>query len=209
MSKATGMLVLGVTGGIGTGKSTVARLFADRGARVADADRIVRELYAPGELAQRIAERFGTEVLAPDGSVDRASLGRVVFDSPAARRDLEALVHPAVRAAILARLSAWRDEGFRGVAVVDAALLVEAEGAYPLDRLLVVTAPDELRLVRLEARGMDPEEARRRMAAQTSDEARLAAADLTLANNGTLAELDEAVSALLRDLGRDDGVRSG
>jgi len=203
------MLILGVTGGIGSGKSTVARLLAERGARVADADRIVAELYGPGELARRIGERFGAGVLTPDGSVDRAALGRVVFDSPGARRDLEELVHPAVRDAVRERLDAWRAEGFTGIAVVDAALLVEAGDAYPLDRLLVVTAPEPLRLERLRERGMDPAEARRRMAAQISDAERVAAADLTIANDGSLRELEAAVEALLRDLEGDGEATSG
>ncbi|MBZ0266983.1 dephospho-CoA kinase, partial [bacterium] len=126
MEDGDGMFVLGVTGGIGAGKSTVARLLGSRGARVIDADAVVRELYGPGELANSIASRFGPGVLKESGAVDRVALGALVFDDADARRDLEDLVHPAIRAEINARLAAWRTEGFAGIAVVDAALLVEA-----------------------------------------------------------------------------------
>lgn len=206
---ASGMLVLGVTGGIGAGKSTVARLLAERGARVLDADEIVRELYAGGELPRRIAARFGPGVLAADGSVDRATLARVAFADHAARRDLEALVHPEVRRRVETELRAWRREGFAGVAVVDAALLVEATPPYPLDALLVVSAPEDVRVARLEARGVTRAEARRRMSAQISDEARAARADVVIVNDGSLEELARRVDAALRELGRDGPSRSG
>lgn len=203
------MLVVGVTGGIGAGKSTVARLLSERGARVLDADAIVRELYAGGELPRRIARRFGAATLAPDGSVDRAALARVAFAADAARQDLEALVHPEVRGHVEEALAAWRREGFDGVAVVDAALLVEAVPPYPLDALVVVTAPEGVRLARLEARGMSREEARRRMSAQASDADRNARADVVVVNDGSLAELEGRVDAALRELGRDASSRSG
>jgi dephospho-CoA kinase len=203
------MLVLGVTGGIGAGKSTVARLLAERGARVLDADVIVRELYAKGELPRRIAARFGEAVLAPDGSVDRAALARVAFADDAARRDLEALVHPEVRRRVEAALSDWRREGFAGIAVVDAALLVEAEPPYRLDALLVVSAPEDVRVARLEARGVPRAEARRRMSAQVSDAARAPHADVLIVNDGALDELARRVDEAMRELGRDGPARSG
>jgi len=202
----SGMFVLGVTGGIGAGKSTVARLLAERGARVVDADRIVRELYAGGRLPDRIEQRFGSRVRAPDGSIDRAALGAAVFRDPAARDDLERIVHPTVRDAIEKRLAAWRAEGFAGVAVVDAALLVETKHAYPLDALLVVVASEENRLARLRERGLPEDEARRRMAAQTSDARRRAKADVVVENDGTLDELAHAVDEALAKLGRDDAA---
>jgi len=203
------MFVLGVTGGIGSGKTTVAGLFAARGARVLDADVIVRELYEGGELPEAIAERFGADVLAPDGSVDRGALGRVVFEDPAARRDLEALVHPAVRRAVLARLARWRREGWGGLVVLDAALLVESELAYPLDALLVVVAPEERRLERLERRGVAREEALRRMRAQAGDAEKRARADHVIENTGTLEDLEREVERVLSELGGDGGTRSG
>jgi dephospho-CoA kinase len=197
------MLVLGLTGGFGAGKTTVARLLAARGARVLDADRIVRELYAGGELPARIARSFGTEVLAADGSIERGRLAEIVFASDAARRELEQMVHPAVRVVIEETLDRWREEGFRGIVVVEAALLVETEHAYPLDALVVVTAAEGTRLRRLAARGVSPEQARRRMAAQASDEQRRARADHVVRNEGTLADLEREVEGLLADLGRD------
>jgi dephospho-CoA kinase len=195
------MIVVGVTGGIGAGKTTVARLLGERGARVLDADRVVRQLYATGDLPGEIAERFGREVLAPDGSVDRARLAEVVFSDAAARLDLERIVHPAVRAHILGRLEEWRREGYVGLAVIDAALLVEVEAPYPLDALVVVTAPDDLRLERLRRRGVPEAEARRRMAVQASDERKTARADHVVVNDGDLEDLAERVTGLVAALG--------
>jgi dephospho-CoA kinase len=203
------VFVLGVTGGIGTGKSTVAALLRERGARVLDADAIVRALYAGGAIPARIAERFGAELLRADGGVDREALARRVFADAAARADLEAIVHPAVRAEVLARLEGWRAEGFVGIAVLDAALLVESRFAYPLDALLVVTAPLALRLERLARRGMPLEEARARMAAQAADEAKLARADHVILNDSDLGALGREVDRVLSELGRDGGSRSG
>ncbi|MGQ0722981.1 MAG: dephospho-CoA kinase [Candidatus Eiseniibacteriota bacterium] len=201
--------MLGVTGGIGAGKTTVAGLLQARGARVLDADAIVRGLYAGGDLPPRVARRFGPDVLQPDGSVDRPALARRVFGDAAARADLEAIVHPAVRAEVLARLDEWRGEGFDGIVVLDAALLVESRFAYPLDALLVVTAPLELRLERLARRGVPAQEARARIAAQAGDDDKVARADHVISNGGDLAALAGEVDRVLSELGRDGGTRSG
>jgi dephospho-CoA kinase len=203
------VFVLGVTGGIGAGKTTVASLLRARGARVLDADAIVRALYAGGELPARIAGRFGQEVLRRDGSVDREALARRVFGDAAARADLEAIVHPSVRSEVLARLGEWRAESFDGIAVLDAALLVESRFRYPLDALLVVTAPRDVRLERLAGRGMSADEARARMAAQAEDEDKLARADHVISNGSDLAALAREVDRVLSELGRDGGTRSG
>lgn len=197
------MLVLGITGGVGSGKSTAAKLLVDRGARLLDADAIVHDLYREGELPRRIAERFGEDALRSDGSVDRRRLGAIVFGDPTRRGELEAIVHPAVRARVAESLEEWRREGFRGVAVVDAALLVEAVPAYPLDALVVVVAPEDLRLARLEARGMRAEEARRRMRAQTSDAEKSRSADFILTNDGSFEILGVRLGEILTALGRD------
>lgn len=200
------MLVLGVTGGIGSGKSTVAAKLAERGARVIDADAVVRELYRGGRLPDRIEQRFGPGVRARDGSIDRRALGAAVFNDPAARQDLERIVHPTVRETIERRIAEWRAARFRGIVVVDAALLVESSHAYPLDALLVVVASEETRLARLRERGVPEDEARRRMAAQTTDEKRRAVADFVVENDGTLQDLDRAVEEVLEKLGRDDDL---
>lgn len=198
-----GMFVLGVTGGIGAGKSTVARMLEVLGATVLDADAIVAEAYRGGDLPRRVAERFGPGVLAADGSVDRPALARLVFRDAAARKDLEALVHPEVRRRVTGALAELRAGGYPGIVVVDAALLAEASPPYPLDALLVVTAPRDVRLDRLEARGVPRDEARRRMAAQIDDSARAARADAVVVNDGSLPALMAAVGKALRDLGRD------
>jgi dephospho-CoA kinase len=203
------MFVLGVTGGTGAGKSSVARLLEERGARVLDADRIVRELYRGGDLARRIEARFGPGVTTADGSVDRAALGRIVFAAADERKALEAMVHPAVRERVMSSLASWREEGFEGLVVIDAALLVEALAPYPLDALLVVTAPEEVRIARLEAQGVTPARARERMSAQFSDAEKLRRADYRIENDGSPEELEEAVARLLRQLGRDEEGQSG
>ncbi len=200
--------VVGLTGGIGSGKSTVCSMLARRGATIVDADAIVHELYAGGDVARRIARRFGESVLAPDGSVDRVGLARAAFADAAARRDLEALVHPEVRRTVRSRIDALRRAGFGGLVVVDAALLVEAEPPYPVDALLVVTAPDALRLERLAARGLSREESARRIAAQIDDSVRRERADAVVVNDASLAELERRVLAALRELERDDAFRS-
>jgi dephospho-CoA kinase len=203
------MYVLGVTGGIGSGKSTVAALLRERGARVLDADRVVRTMYGGGEIAQEIGARFGADVLQADGSVDRAKLAEVVFADEAKLEELEGLVHPAVRERIRDSIDEWRREGFDGIVVVDAALLVETDHQYPLDALLVVTAPESLRIDRLRTRGVSAEEARRRMEHQAPDDEKRERADFVIENEGTLTALSARVDALLRELGRDDAGSSG
>ncbi len=200
---APGMMVLGVTGGVGSGKSTVAARLAQRGARVLDADAIVHTLYGPGPMARSLGERFGGGVLESDGSVSRTRLGALVFADPAARRALEEMVHPEVRARIEREIDTLRESGFAGIVVVDAALLVETTHPYPLDALLVVVAGEETRLARLEARGLPREEARRRMKAQATDDAKRARADVVVENDGTIAELDARLDEALTALGRD------
>ncbi|MAG63224.1 dephospho-CoA kinase [Candidatus Woesearchaeota archaeon] len=198
------MCVVGVTGGIGAGKSTVAALLAARGARVLDADEIVRELYAGGEVCERVLARFGPEVMAGDGSVDRARLAARVFPDEESRRVLEEIVHPVVRGVVEESLAEWRAAGFAGLAVVDAALLVEARPPYPVDFLLVVEAEASIRLQRLEDRGMSRAEALQRMEAQAEDAERASRADHVLANHGSVEDLAAGVEEFLRKLRRDE-----
>jgi dephospho-CoA kinase len=185
------VLRIGLTGGIGSGKSTVSALLAARGAVIVDADRIAREVVEPGTPGlARIVEAFGEGVLAPDGSLDRAALAAVVFAEPEARRQLDGIVHPLVRAraAELAR-AAPPD----AVVVNDVPLLVETGQAYSYDLVLVVQADPATRVSRLVQRGLTAEDARARMEAQASDEERRAIADVVLDNSGTPEDLAEQV----------------
>jgi len=181
------VLRIGLTGGIGSGKSTVAALLAERGARVVDADRIAREvvqLGTPG-LAAVVAE-FGDHVLSGDGSLDRPALAAVVFGDPAARARLDCIVHPLVRARAAELVAAAPSDA---VVVQDVPLLVETGQAGSYDLVVVVEADLETRVRRLEGRGLSADDARARMASQASDEERRAVADVVLRNDGDRAAL--------------------
>lgn len=185
------MLRIGLTGGIGSGKSTVSALLAARGAVIVDADRIAREVVEPGTPGlARIVEAFGEPVLAADGSLDRAALAAVVFADPEARRQLDGIVHPLVRARA-AELAAAAPPG--AVVVNDVPLLVETGQASSYDLVLVVEADPATRVSRLVQRGLTAEDARSRMAVQASDEQRRAVADVVLDNSGTAEQLAEQV----------------
>lgn len=176
------MKVLGLTGGIGAGKSTVAALLAERGAVVIDADAVTRYLQRPGEPVYRaIVDRFGPRVVAADGSLDRRALAKVAFADPAALADLEALIHPAVAAAITERLAAAGAGD--DLVVLDVPLLLET-GHYRVDGVVVVDCPTEEAVRRLKGRGMDESDARARMARQATREERLARADFVIDNSG-------------------------
>jgi dephospho-CoA kinase len=182
------VFVCGLTGGIAAGKSVVARRLAERGAGHIDADALAREVVEPGSAGlEAVVARFGSDVLQPDGSLDRAALGAIVFADAAARRDLEGITHPAVHELSVRRMSdAVADDAGR-VVVYDVPLLVESRGTDGFDVVVVVHAPREVRLRRLvELRGMDDEEARRRVDAQADDRTRLAVADLVVDSSGSL-----------------------
>lgn len=189
------MLLVGLTGGIGAGKTTVADLLAARGAIVMDADRIAREVVAPGTPAlRRIVERFGPEVLAPDGSLDRARLAETAFRDDDARAALNGITHPEVMRVIAERLEGY--VGTDAIVVLDVPLLVEIGGGGA-DLLVVVGAGEEARVERLaRARAMSPADVRARMAAQASDAEREALADVLIRNDGTEEELAAQVDAL-------------
>lgn len=187
---------VGLTGGLASGKSTVARMLAARGATVIDADRLVAELYRPGEPGARAAaELFGEEVLDGAGAVDREGLAAVIFSDPEARRRLERAVHPLVRERFA---DIARDTG--GVVVLEATLLVEAGHAPDFDTVVTVEADPEARVRRAVERGMEEAEARRRLAAQGDGEARRAAADVVIRNDGDLEELERQVEGLWDEL---------
>jgi dephospho-CoA kinase len=190
--------MVGLTGGIGAGKSAVARRLAEHGAVVIDSDRLAREVVAPGTdgLAEVVAA-FGPEVLGADGGLDRTALGARVFDDEPARRRLEQIVHPRVRARTAELAAAAAPDA---IVVNDVPLLVEAGLAPSYHLVVVVQAAVETRLRRLvETRAMAAEQARARIAAQASDERRRAAGDVLLRNDADLAALDAAVDRLWRD----------
>lgn len=196
---------VGLTGGIGSGKSTVSALLADRGAVVIDYDLLAREAVEVGTPAlARIVERFGPGVLRPDGALDRPALGAIVFGDDEARRDLEAITHPAI-----GELAWARDEAAPAgsILVHDHPLLVETGLAGLMDFVVVVDLPEETQLDRLvRLRGMSPEDARARIAAQASRDDRRAAADVVIDNSGTPADLAAAVDALWARLRGQIGV---
>jgi dephospho-CoA kinase len=185
------VLRIGLTGGIGSGKSTVSALLAARGAVIIDADRIAREVVEPGTPGlARIVEAFGDGVLAVDGSLDRAALAAVVFADPDARRRLDGIVHPLVRARATELAAAAPPDS---VVVNDVPLLVETGQASSYDLVLVVEADPATRVSRLVQRGLTAEDARARIAAQASDGQRRAVADVVLDNSGTPEQLAEQV----------------
>ncbi|MBV6699516.1 dephospho-CoA kinase [Kitasatospora aureofaciens] len=193
------MLKIGLTGGIGAGKSEVSRLFAAHGAVIVDSDVISREVVAPGTAGlAAVAAEFGPQVLRPDGSLDRPALGAIVFADPDRLRALNAIVHPLVRArSAELEASAAPD----AVVVHDVPLLAE-NGLAPLyDLVVVVDATDEVRVDRLvELRGMTEEEARARMAAQATRAERLAIADIVIDNSGPLEALAPRVAEVWAEL---------
>jgi dephospho-CoA kinase len=194
------MLLVGLTGGIGAGKTTVARLLAVHGAVVVDADVASRVVQAPGQPAfDALVERFGRRIIAADGTLDRAELARHAFASDEARRDLEAITHPAILAEVDRQIAA---APAGAVVVCEIPLLAESgdQRGRRYDAVVVVEAPAGVRLGRLVARGLDGADARRRIAAQASDQARQAIATHVVDNAGTVAALTETVDALWADL---------
>lgn len=192
------MIRVGLTGGIGSGKSEVARLLAARGAVVIDADLVAREVVEPGsEGLARVAEEFGADVIGPDGALDRAALAGRVFTDPRARARLNRIVHPL----IAARTAELADAAPPGAVLVhDVPLLAENNLAAAYDLVLVVEAPPDLRVRRLmESRGMAEADARARMSVQASDAQRRAIADVVIENDGDLADLAAAVDAVWWD----------
>ena len=186
-------MLIGLTGNIATGKSELGRMLAALGARVIDADKVAHEVMRPGGPAyDGVVAAFGLEILAPDGSIDRAKLGGIVFADPEALHRLEATVHPATIAEVTRRISQATEE----VVVVEAIKLIEAGMHRFYDALWVVTAPRPLQIERLVAtRELTPEAAALRVDAQPPQEEKVALADRVFVNDGGLSELRKKVEA--------------
>ena len=192
------MPLIALTGGIAAGKSTIAARLAEHGAVIVDADALVREIQAPGSPAlDRIADAFGSDVIRPDGSLDRGALGSIVFGDDAAVARLNGIVHPAVLALSQARFAQVRADDPDAVIVYDVPLLAEARASDPWDLVVVAHAPADMRAARMiEQRGMSPGAAAARIAAQVSDEERLALADVVIDTTGTLDQTLSQTDAL-------------
>ena len=194
------MLKIALTGGIATGKSYVLARLQNMGVPCLDADERAHGVMAPGtEATSAIAERFG-DVLAADGSVDRAKLGPLVFADPAARRELEAMVHPAVYRAIAAAMRGFERLGGAPLAVVAIPLLYESGHAGEFDLVIATVCSPEEQLARLRARGLNDEAAQQRLAAQLPAEEKARRATHVIRTDGTHAETDAQVDTLLTDL---------
>ena len=188
------MFLVGLTGGIASGKSTVANMLGNHENEIIDADEIAREVVVPGsDGLQRIVNEFGSDVLNKDGTLSRAELASIVFDDPARRAKLEGILHPLIKARTLERI---RDSN-RGVVVYVVPLLVEAKVDYPFDLVVTVEAGTDSQIKRLvENRGMSAEEASARIAAQASEAERVAKADIRIDGSLNLADLEIVVSKL-------------
>jgi dephospho-CoA kinase len=192
----TAMLRVGLTGGLSSGKSTVAAMFREKGAVVFDADEIVRRLYDPGQPGTEAARQlFGDAVLDDSGHVDRARIAEIVFADPAKRHALEARIHPLVRQERARRFAAARQKG-AAVAVAEASQLLESNSESDYDRVVVVVAPEAERLRRWEEKGGDPEDARRRIRSQLPASEAMDRAHDVIVNDGSLESLRAKVEAL-------------
>ena len=192
------MLRVALTGGIATGKSYVLEQLRRHGVPCLDSDALVHGITSAGtEAAAAIAARFGGDILTPDGSVDRAKLGPIVFADPAARTDLERIVHPAVYRAIEAGLRGFERMGDSPFAVVDIPLLYETGAEDKFDRVVVTACPPELQLARLRERGMSDTEARRRLAAQWPTGEKTSRADFVITTAGTFEDTDRQIEAVM------------
>jgi dephospho-CoA kinase len=193
------MLLVGLTGGIASGKSTVSAMLAERGAEIIDADHIARQIVLPGLPAWcKIREHFGPGVLHPDGQIDRQALADIVFADPGKLALLNEITHPAIFARIADRLEAHHDQDV--VVVLDAALLIEAGLAEGVDVVIVIHSPREIQVERLAAKGVGQTDARNRIASQLEPEKRLARADIVIDNSGSLEDLGRQVDKIWKEL---------
>jgi dephospho-CoA kinase len=194
------VLLVGLTGGIGAGKSTVSDLLAARGAVIVDADVVARAVVDPGQPAlAKLVERFGAGILDTDGLLDRAALAKLAFVDDESRRDLEAITHPAINDEFTRRVAEAPSDA---IVVLDVPLLAESEQARkrPYQTVIVVEAPRDVRLERLEARGVARTDAEARMAAQADDAERRKIATYVVDNSGDLAALERQIDEIWADL---------
>ncbi len=196
--KTCSMPLVALTGGIASGKSTIARRLAEHGAIIVDADQIVREVQQPGSsVLSAIADDFGADMILADGSLDRARLGAAVFGDAAAVARLNAIVHPAVKRESASRFAAAFEADPEAVVVYDVPLLVEARADDPWDLIVVAHAPEDVRRDRLVTlRGMSETDASARIASQVSDDARLSIADIVIDTAGSIDDTVAQVDAL-------------
>ena len=194
------ILRVGLTGGIAAGKSTVAGFLTQLGAAVIDADTVAHDVVSPqGPAFDAVVARFGRRILDADGQIDRSILGGIVFADPGALEDLNAIVHPCVRAEAAARMTELESVGF-GVAVLDAALLVETGMYRDLDRLVVVRCDPQSQIRRLVLRGLTRREAELRLAAQAPIERKVAVADYLIDTSGSLDDTRRDAERVWREL---------
>jgi len=195
------MLLVGLTGGIASGKSTVSAMLAERGAEIIDADHIARQIVLPGLPAWcKIREHFGPGVQHPDGQIDRQALADLVFADKAKLALLNEITHPAIFARIADRLEEYHDQDV--VVVLDAALLIEAGLAEGVDVVIVTHSPTEIQVERLAAKGVGERDASNRIAAQLEPEKRLARADIVIDNSGSVEKLSRRVDEVWEQLQR-------
>jgi len=198
---ATRAIAIGLTGGIGSGKSAASAILKELGAVVIDADKVGHEIYVPGRAAwQEIVDAFGREIVAADGTIDRKKLGARVFADPALLKTLNAIVQPRIAADIASRIRALREDGLEAPIVVEAAVLLEAGWQWLVDEIWVVTVTPEVAIARiLASRQLDRADVERRIASQLSDAQRTREATCVISNDGTLADLRAAIERCWRD----------
>jgi dephospho-CoA kinase len=206
MSGRSRILLVGLTGGIATGKSTVSGMLRELGCEIIDADLLAREVVEPGQPAlAQIATEFGPNVLTATGALDRKKLGTIIFANPERRRRLEAITHPAIRDRFVARLGELVGKGFVGIVIYDAAVLIESGNHKNLDRLVVVITDDATEMARLHDRdGTDDAENRRKIASQMPLAEKVKLADYVIDNSGsreaTAEQVRRVYAALMTEL---------
>jgi dephospho-CoA kinase len=212
MSAPRKFLLVGLTGGIATGKSTVSAILRRLGSEIIDADRLARDVVEPGQPAwTEIVAEFGQDVVTAGGALDRKKLGAIVFANPERRRRLEAITHPAIRERFLARLDELAERGFTGIVVFDAAVMIESGNYKNMDRLVVVVTDEATQMARLRGRdGTDDAEGRRKIASQMPLAEKAKLADYVIDNSGdrdaTAEQVRRVFAALMSELGARSAV---